>query len=665
MPSARSRRRILRLALGCAAAAALAVPAHGIAADWTPPRDVFPPAVPGLRGPQIAFAGDGAALVIWARPYFNSGLIQSATLDPGATSWRPVQTVPGFDDWRLFDTHLAIDARGNAVTTWNYGTMSGSGVFASTRPANGGWSQAQWLSAPVWVGSYGLAMDPDGKAIVAWPQNDWDGTGSAFARVRPPGSAWGATAPLVSPLTPPDEPSAGAADVALDPSGRAVAVWSQSFDGESQVYASWRPVGGPWGAPVLVSDIGTIGRVRVGIDAAGATTVAWRAGDDIYAAQAAWGSTSWPARTPLSTIAGGGGGGSNDMFDLAVDRGGKPIVVWVEYGRATAAVKPVGGTWSAPKTLSGDGASDPKVTLDAAGNAVAAWSRYIGGASLAEASIRPQGGDWTPAHQLNTSPSGGSEPGVAFSPAGDALVVWVRDDGANRSVAYTVHDVTPPTAGAVTVPETAVAKRAVTMSMAAPSDRWSAIGSVTWEFGDGGTGSGPAVTHAYGAAGAYPVTVRVVDAAGNVTTVGRQITVAPEPSAPTLTGPGGTPGTTGTTSGVSVGIPGAAAATAPAKSSGTVSKVRLKVSVTVPKTLKAGERTIIRVGLNRPVRGALLRVQLRRGVSYVTIAQGRVSGRRIPVAIGFNRRGTFLVRIQVLESGRRPVVKVLRLVVRR
>ena len=133
-------------------------------------------------------------------------------------------------------------------------------------------------------------------------------------------------------------------------------------------------------------------------------------------------------------------------------------------------VKPVGGTWSAPRTLSGDGASDPKVTLDPTGNAVAAWSRYIGGGAIAEASIRPQGGDWTPAHQLNLSPSGGSATGqVAFTPSGDALVVWVRDDGANRSVAYTANDVTPPTPGAVTVPGAAVAKRAVAMSMTAPS----------------------------------------------------------------------------------------------------------------------------------------------------------------------------------------------------
>ena len=50
MPSARPRRRTLRLALGCAAAAALAVPAQGIAADWTPPRDVFP----GGAGPERA-----------------------------------------------------------------------------------------------------------------------------------------------------------------------------------------------------------------------------------------------------------------------------------------------------------------------------------------------------------------------------------------------------------------------------------------------------------------------------------------------------------------------------------------------------------------------------------------------------------------------------------
>jgi hypothetical protein len=74
---------------------------------------------------------------------------------------------------------------------------------------------------------------------------------------------------------------------------------------------------------------------------------------------------------------------------------------------------------------------------------------------------------------------------------------------------------------------------------------------------------------------------------------------------------------------------------------------------------------VIRVALNRRVRGALMRVQLRRGVSYATIAQGRVSGRRIPVALGFNRRGTFLVRVQVIESGRRAAVRVLRLVVRR
>ncbi len=660
MPSTR------RLVLGLAAAVVLAVPANALAADWTPPRDVFAPAVPGLSGPQIAFAGDGSALAVWARPYINSGVMQSATLDPGATAFRPVQTVPGFDDWRLANTDLAVDAQGNAVATWFYGTMSGSGILASTRPANGSWSQAQFLSQPVWTGSYGLAMDPDGKAIVAWPQNDWgfvDGT--AVARVRTPGAAWDAPTPLVFRADPGDAPSVNAADVALDPSGRAVAVWSQTFDGESQIYASWRPVGGPWGAPVPVNDVSTIGRVRVGIDANGTATVAWQADSDIYVSQAGWGSTSWPARTPLSTVAGGGGGGSNDMFDIAVDPGGKPIVVWVEYDRATAAVKPVGGTWSAPKTLSGTGASDPKVSLDAAGDAVAAWSRYTGDASVAEASVRPQGADWTPAHQLNLSPTEGSEPGVAFSPSGDALVVWVRDDGANRSIAYTVHDVTPPTPGAVTVPATALAKRAVGMSMTAPSDRWSAIGSVTWDFGDGGTGSGLAVTHAYGAPGTYPVTVRVVDAAGNAATVGRQVTATPEPSGPTLTGPGGAPGTTGTTSGVSVGIPGAAAATSPAKASGTVSTTPLKLAVTVPKKLRAGERTIIRVGLNRPVRGALLRVQLRRGVSYATIAQGRVSGRRIPVALGFNRRGTFLVRVQVLESGRRPVVKVLRLVVGR
>ena len=92
---------------------------------------------------------------------------------------------------------------------------------------------------------------------------------------------------------------------------------------------------------------------------------------------------------------------------------------------------------------------------------------------------------------------------------------------------------------------------------------------------------------------------------------------------------------------------------------------RLTLAIAVPARLRAGTRAIIRVILNRPVRGALVRVQLRQGVVYRTVAQGRVSGRRIPVALTFARPGRYLLRVQIVERGRPTVNRVQALVVRR
>jgi hypothetical protein len=85
----------------------------------------------------------------------------------------------------------------------------------------------------------------------------------------------------------------------------------------------------------------------------------------------------------------------------------------------------------------------------------------------------------------------------------------------------------------------------------------------------------------------------------------------------------------------------------------------------VPRRLRVGVRAIVTVRVSRPLRGALMRVQLRRGLRYATIAQGRVSGRRVPVALSFRAPGRYLVRIQILEPGRRARAVVRPLTVRR
>ena len=60
---------------------------------------------------------------------------------------------------------------------------------------------------------------------------------------------------------------------------------------------------------------------------------------------------------------------------------------------------------------------------------------------------------------------------------------------------------------------------------AAAADRLTPA-SIHWAFGDGGTASGGAVSHAFGSAGAFTVTVTATDGVGNATADTRPILVA-------------------------------------------------------------------------------------------------------------------------------------------
>jgi PKD repeat protein len=59
------------------------------------------------------------------------------------------------------------------------------------------------------------------------------------------------------------------------------------------------------------------------------------------------------------------------------------------------------------------------------------------------------------------------------------------------------------------------------------------LSSYRWTFGDGGTGSGATVSHAYGSAGTYSVQLTVVDDSGQSTTSGSQTVSVGNPPTPT------------------------------------------------------------------------------------------------------------------------------------
>ena len=58
------------------------------------------------------------------------------------------------------------------------------------------------------------------------------------------------------------------------------------------------------------------------------------------------------------------------------------------------------------------------------------------------------------------------------------------------------------------------------------------LGPASWSFGDGSSASGNAVSHVYARPGAHPVTVSVVDGAGNASTRTAAILIAEPPKPP-------------------------------------------------------------------------------------------------------------------------------------
>jgi PKD repeat protein len=121
-----------------------------------------------------------------------------------------------------------------------------------------------------------------------------------------------------------------------------------------------------------------------------------------------------------------------------------------------------------------------------------------------------------------------------------------------RSVPVSVRD-QPPTAVITVQHLPAVTGQAVAYSGAGSSDSDGSVVSYRWSFGDGGTGTGPAIGHTYARAGTYSVTLTVTDNAGQSTTVARSLTVA---AAGRITKVKVTPSRTGATVAVTVSSAG-------------------------------------------------------------------------------------------------------------
>ncbi|WP_395245668.1 PKD domain-containing protein [Agromyces sp. MMS24-K17] len=124
----------------------------------------------------------------------------------------------------------------------------------------------------------------------------------------------------------------------------------------------------------------------------------------------------------------------------------------------------------------------------------------------------------------------GANPVHEYATAGSftATLTVTDDEGGTGTISHsivTVNPNVPPTAAFTAT----VSFQSVQFDASGSADPDGAITDYAWNFGDGKTGTGATVSHLYGAAGTYDVTLTVTDNRGGVTTKTTQVTAVASP----------------------------------------------------------------------------------------------------------------------------------------
>lgn len=384
--------------------------------------------------------------------------------------------------WHQAAPSLMADSSGNLYAVWEDYRAGNAHIRFASHPAGGAWQasvQVDTSSTAAQVAPR-IAVDGSGNLYAVWE----DARGSVRAiyfAYRPAGGAWGASQ-VISTTT----EAQGYPALAVNRRGEAVVAWQQGASPSQHVWAVLRPAGGPFGAAQRVSQAASsMPFPSAAMDDWGRAYVLWRLASSnqiLFALRLAggpWGAVeSVRDSTERSTY----------QASLAVDRAGNAHAVWGDYrevGNANiyASYRPAGGPWSANVRVNddyGDGAMhyDPTVTVDGAGNAIAAWGSTLTWDTFElYAAVRPRGDAWGPSVLVAGWPAAGATTGLGLAGEPDASVLPQVPDGAVSS-AQSYQDPTGQTllgefgVGAVKVTATSGGLPIVYESATTPNPYW-------------------------------------------------------------------------------------------------------------------------------------------------------------------------------------------------
>jgi hypothetical protein len=352
---------------------------RGAGGAFSAPAPIRPDADAVFPAPQAAFDDSGSATVVWGRPetdptYGAVRRIYVSVRSPSGEFSAPQRISPA--DKYVQSPRIAVDAAGNALVAWS----QGDGLGVAFRPAGGAFEPPTTLGgANDGNNGFDLEFDGHGNVMALWATNV-DNASYVRAAMRPLQGSWGLVQTIAGPVA-----HAGDASLAFDTAGNAVALfglWDATITDTTKYrpWTSYRPAGGTFDAP---QDLSFNNRGNWGTDVAfdpqGRAIAVWSQG---FQPQAAIRATNgiWAPGERLSPAAHDSTSGAS----VAVDHLGNALVMWVGTSsdgyNVRYSLKPADGGFGEMQTLTNDGSASsyfrPVAGFDAQGNAAALWRHF-------------------------------------------------------------------------------------------------------------------------------------------------------------------------------------------------------------------------------------------------------------------------------------------------
>lgn len=257
---------------------------YEVGSGWGDPTLIGVNATADATEPQVAVDGSGNAMVVW-RQYDGTHRSVWANRYEVGSGWETATPIEAFNGNTTYP-QIAMDAAGNAIAVWGQWDDGPNSIWSNRYVVGEGWGVPTLIETDDGEAHYPqIAIDSFGNAIAVWPQHD--GTKySIWANRYVAGNGWG-TATLIETN---NSVSAAEPQVAVTASGDAIAVWRQwngSFDeGFYHSIGSNRYIAGEgWGSATVISTRGLGGsdavmHLEVAVDPRGNAIAVWSQFDD-------------------------------------------------------------------------------------------------------------------------------------------------------------------------------------------------------------------------------------------------------------------------------------------------------------------------------------------------------------------------------------------------